>query len=95
MFRAWGITSPQMAPDLDTATREFAAAQELLASAPQNTEAIRRELLLAGSQWLFFEEALNQTGVSRAEQLRNIATTSERILQVMDDVTGMYEGMPK
>ncbi|EYS96589.1 hypothetical protein CF68_19920 [Cupriavidus sp. SK-4] len=95
MFRAWGITSPQMAQDLDTATREFAAAQELLASAPQNTAAIRRELLLAGSQWLFFEEALNQTGVSRAEQLRNIATTSERILQVMDDVTGMYEGMPR
>ncbi|MFJ1261051.1 hypothetical protein ACGLHR_52190, partial [Cupriavidus sp. CuC1] len=62
---------------------------------PQNTEAIRRELQLAGSQWLFFEEALNQTGVSRAEQLRNIATTSERILQVMDDVTSMYEGMPK
>ncbi len=95
MFRAWGITSPQMAQDLDTATREFAAAQALLTSAPQNTEAIRRELLLAGSQWLFFEEALNQTGVSRAEQLRNIATTSERILQVMDDVTGMYEGMPR
>ncbi len=95
MFRAWGITSPQMAQDLDTATREFAAAQELLTSAPQNTEAIRRELLLAGSQWLFFEEALNQTGVSRAEQLRNIATTSERILQVMDDVTGMYEEMPR
>ncbi len=95
MFRAWGITSPQMAQDLDTATREFAAAQELLTAAPQNTEAIRRELQLAGSQWLFFEEALNQTGVSRAEQLRNIATTSERILQVMDDVTSMYEGMPK
>ena len=95
MFRAWGITSPRMAQDLDMATREFAAAQELLTSAPQNTEAIRRELLLAGSQWLFFEEALNQTGVSRAEQLRNIATTSERILQVMDDVTGMYEGMPR
>ena len=95
MFRAWGINSPQMAQDLDTATREFAAAQELLTAAPQNTEAIRRELQLAGSQWLFFEEALNQTGVSRAEQLRNIATTSERILQVMDDVTSMYEGMPK
>ncbi|MGO4152144.1 type IV pili methyl-accepting chemotaxis transducer N-terminal domain-containing protein [Cupriavidus sp. YAF13] len=95
MFRAWGISSPQMAQDLDTATREFAAAQELLTAAPQNTEAIRRELQLAGSQWLFFEEALNLTGVSRAEQLRNIATTSERILQVMDGVTSLYEGMPK
>ncbi|WP_317924032.1 type IV pili methyl-accepting chemotaxis transducer N-terminal domain-containing protein [Cupriavidus sp. TA19] len=95
MFRAWGITSPQMARELDSATREFAAAQELLTVARQNTPAIRSELQLAGSQWLFFEEALNQTGVSRAEQLRNIATTSERILQVMDDVTGMYEAMAR
>lgn len=95
MFRSWGITSPRMAQDLDAATREFTAAQELLASAPQNTPAIRSELQLAGTQWMFFEEALKQTGVSRAEQLRNIATTSERILQVMDDVTAMYERMPK
>ena len=92
MLRAWGITSPQMAQELDGTAREFAAAQAFLAAAPQNTPAIRSELQLAGSQWLFFEEALKQTGVSRAEQLRNIATTSERILQVMDDVTGMYEG---
>ncbi|WP_244222832.1 type IV pili methyl-accepting chemotaxis transducer N-terminal domain-containing protein [Cupriavidus lacunae] len=91
MLRAWGITSPQMTQELDSATTEFAAAQELLTSAPQNTATIRGELQLAGSQWLFFKEALSQTGVSRAEQLRNIATTSERILQVMDDVTGMYE----
>jgi nitrate/nitrite-specific signal transduction histidine kinase len=95
MFRAWGITSPQMAQELDGAAREFAAAQALLTASPQNTPAIRSELQLAGSQWLFFEEALKQTGVSRAEQLRNIATTSERILQVMDDVTGLYEGMAR
>ncbi|ODV41877.1 hypothetical protein AWV79_32130 [Cupriavidus sp. UYMMa02A] len=95
MFRAWGITSPKTAQELDTAAREFGAALELLTAAPQNTPAIRSELQLAGSQWLFFEEALKQTGVSRAEQLRNIATTSERILQVMDDVTGMYEEMAR
>jgi hypothetical protein len=81
--------------DLTAATREFAAAQALLTSAPQNTAAIRGELQLAGAQWLFFEEAVNQAAVGRAEQLRNIATTSERILQVMDDVTGMYERLPQ
>ncbi|UIF87608.1 type IV pili methyl-accepting chemotaxis transducer N-terminal domain-containing protein [Cupriavidus necator] len=95
MFRAWGITSPQMAQELDSAAREFASAQELLTVAPQNTPAIRSELQLAGSQWLFFDEALKQTAGSRAEQLRNIATTSERILQIMDGVTGMYEGMAR
>ena len=95
MFRAWGITSPQMAQSLDTATREFSAAQQLLTSAPQNTADIRGELQLATTQWLFFDEALRQTGVSRAEQLRNIASTSERILQVMENVTTLYERIPK
>ncbi|KJK26414.1 hypothetical protein UB46_00100 [Burkholderiaceae bacterium 16] len=59
------------------------AAQEFLVSAPQNTAAISGELQIANAQWLFFYEALRQTAGSRAEQLRNVATTSERILQVM------------
>ncbi|MHA6822879.1 hypothetical protein [Ralstonia pseudosolanacearum] len=84
-----------MAQDLDAAIQEFTAAQAFLVSAPQNTAAIGSELQLAGTQWLFFEEAVRQPVVSRAEQLRNIATTSERILQVMDDVTGLYAGIVK
>ncbi len=95
MFRAWGIATPQMAQDLDAAIKEFDAAQAFLASAPQNTAAISSELQLAGTQWLFFEEAVRQAVANRAEELRNIATTSERILQVMDDVTGMYAGIAK
>nr|CUV14753.1 protein of unknown function [Ralstonia solanacearum] len=39
--------------------------------------------------------AVRQPAVSRAEQLRNIATTSERMPQVMDDVTGLYAGIVK
>jgi nitrate/nitrite-specific signal transduction histidine kinase len=93
MFRAWDITSAQMTQDLDAAMKEFAAAQALLTSAPQNTATISSELQLANTQWLFFAEALKQTAGSRDEQLRNVATTSERILQVMDDVTGLYEGV--
>jgi UDP-N-acetylglucosamine 2-epimerase len=73
--------------------KEFAAAQAFLTSAPQNSGAISSELQLANTQWLFFAEALKQTEGTRAEQLRNVATTSERILQVMDDVTGLYEGL--
>ena len=95
MFRAWGITSPQMTQDLDTAMKEFVAAQEFLISAPQDTEQISRELQLAETQWYFYNEALKQTAGSRAEQLKNVATTSERILQVMDGVTGMYEATDK
>lgn len=95
MFRAWDITSAQMTQDLDVAMKEFAAAQALLTSAPQNTPTITSELQLANTQWLFFSEAIKQTDGSRTEQLRNVATTSERILQVMDNVAGLYEGLAK
>lgn len=95
MFRAWDIASAQMPQELDAAVKEFVAAQALLTSTPQNTAAIGSELQLANTQWLFFSDAIKQTGGSRAEQLRNVATTSERILQVMDDVTGLYEGLAK
>ena len=95
MFRAWDITSAQMTQDLASAMKEFTAAQVFLTSAPQNSGAINNELQLASTQWLFFADALKQTEGTRAEQLRNVATTSERILQVMDDVTGLYEGLAK
>lgn len=95
MLRAWGVTSAQMSRDLSSAMQEFTSAQATLTSAPQNTGAINNELQLANTQWLFFAEAIKQTDGTRAEQLRNIATTSERILHVMDDVTGLYEGLPK
>lgn len=95
MFRAWDITSAQMTQDLDSALKEFTAAQAFLTSAPQNSGAINNALQLANTQWLFFAEALKQTEGTRAEQLRDVATTSERILQVMDDVTGLYEGLTK
>ncbi|MGT2493585.1 hypothetical protein ACU4GD_31620 [Cupriavidus basilensis] len=45
-----GALPPQMAQDLDTATGGITAQQELLTGAPQNTEAIRRELQLASSR---------------------------------------------
>ncbi|MCO5398226.1 hypothetical protein [Ralstonia soli] len=62
----------------------------MLTSAPQNSAAVRSGPQPANTQWLFFAEALGQTEGTRAEQLRNVAATSERILQVMDDVTGLY-----
>jgi len=61
-----------------------------LNQAPENTPEIRIELGLANTQWLFFEQALNGQE-SRDIALRNVATTSERILEVMDGLTGRYE----
>ena len=52
-----------------------------------------QELELAQVQWVFFDNALKSaiTPATRTQMITNIATTSERILEVMDRVTGMYD----
>ena len=67
-------------------------AHELLKNAPQSTPAIKTELQLAETQFTFFELALRnlKPGLGDAVAQTNVFTTSERILQVMDSVTGMY-----
>jgi hypothetical protein len=52
----------------------------------------RRELELAETQWAFFDTALRalHPGASDKRGMSEVFTASERILQVMDRVTGMY-----
>ena len=71
---------------------EFLKAHEVLKSAPETTAGIKAELQLAETQFTFFDTALRnrRPGQGEIEALNNVFTTSERILQVMDGVTGMY-----
>lgn len=95
MFRQWGITTPDMEKEARLAQREFVSALQALNQAPENSETIKGELELAGTQWLFFEQALRQQASSGQAQVytEHVATTSERILQVMDRITGLYAGL--
>ena len=68
---------------------DFRQALQTLAAAPMSTATIRGELELGASQWLFFESALNRPADEAG--LRTVATTSERLLEVMDRLTGLYE----
>ena len=54
-----------------------------------STPAIRSELELADSQWLFFDAALRRPADDAG--LNAVATTSERLLGVMDKLTSLYE----
>jgi hypothetical protein len=54
-----------------------------------STTAIRNELELAASQWLFFESALRRPADDMG--LNAVATTNERLLSVMDKLAGLYE----
>jgi hypothetical protein len=90
----WGVASSDMKTRMLEAREDFVAALAQLTGSPKNTPEIKRELELARMQWVFFDNALHAESDSAAfkKQLAvNVATTSERILEVMDRITGMYE----
>lgn len=68
---------------------EFKQALVILAAAPVSTPAIRDGLALGESQWVFFDAALQRKPDARG--LEAVATTSERLLEVMDKLTGLYD----
>jgi hypothetical protein len=68
---------------------EFKSALASMEAAPLSSSEIKREIELAKAQWLFFEQALmNEGGVTN--RLKNVATTSDRLLEMMDGLTMMY-----
>ena len=89
---SWDVQAALSTSELSKARDEFTKAQTILSSAPQATSAIKAELELAQMQFQFFESALRGLAPGRAQpqQMSDVFTTSERILQVMDKVTGMY-----
>ena len=72
---------------------EFKQGMAALAAAPLSTPGIRDELALGESQWVFFEAALQRK--SDARGLETVATTSERLLEVMDRLTDLYDNALK
>ncbi|MDO9226880.1 MAG: type IV pili methyl-accepting chemotaxis transducer N-terminal domain-containing protein [Pseudomonadota bacterium] len=93
MFRQWGISSSSMDKEAQLARREFVSALDALGKAQENDTPIKNELELARMQWLFLDEALKQQDVGGKDMMTyatNVATTSERLLEVMDRVTGHY-----
>lgn len=69
---------------------EFTASMELLTNAALQTPNIRAYLDLGRSQWMFLDLAL-QGKNGDLTQMRNVATSSERVLEVMNDLANEYE----
>jgi nitrate/nitrite-specific signal transduction histidine kinase len=96
MLRQWGISSAEMDNEAQIAQREFTSALAALEAAPENTAAVKDDLELARAQWVFFGQALRQQGAAGAlnpVHATDVATTSERLLEVMDRVTGRYAAL--
>lgn len=89
---SWGVDAAESTKELAKARNEFVDAHRLLASAAEATAQIREQLVQADQQFVFFDTALRnlRPGQSDTRLMANVFTTSERILQVMDGVTGLF-----
>ncbi|MES2039833.1 MAG: type IV pili methyl-accepting chemotaxis transducer N-terminal domain-containing protein [Pseudomonadota bacterium] len=91
----WNVAPGNAAASIAGTRKEFSVAMQILQASSGSNTRLKDELLLAQSQWTFFEAALRQTGEGKLQRqsASNVATTSERILEVMDKITGMYQQM--
>jgi len=89
---SWSVQTQVADTELAKARGEFVAAHALLTAAPETTPAIAAALDLADKQFFLFDAALRTLapGHPNLYHMRNVFTGSERILQVMDEVTGLY-----
>ena len=85
-----GLVDSKAARDLLGAdAQEFKRALDELGKAPISTPAIRTQLDLAQGQWVFVDAAVQRQTDKRG--LEAVATTSERLLEVMNRLTDLYE----
>jgi hypothetical protein len=89
---SWGVGTASAPAEIVKARAEFTAAQGALEQAPVDSPQILDELRLADLQWNFFDAALRELRPGRpdAVSMSHVFTTSERILEVMDGVTGRF-----
>lgn len=88
---AWGVGGSNATAEIDKAKKDFVAAHQELSSSAANTAPIKDGLALVNQQWIFFDTALSQKPDKEKTQVTNVATTSERILEEMEGVVGLYE----
>jgi Type IV pili methyl-accepting chemotaxis transducer N-term len=89
MLEEAGQLAPALAAEQAKLRAEFETTLASLRAATVNTPEINAELKLATTQWMFFQSAL--TAKHGLESARHVASTSERILEVMNNATGMYQ----
>lgn len=88
---AWDVAPAGSQKEIDVSKAEFVKMLGELMAAKENTPQIKEELELGNQQWSFFDAALAGRNPDKKTNMTNVATTSERILEVMDNVVGMYE----
>ena len=68
---------------------EFETALKSLEASGVTSPKIVQELTVARGQWLFYQNALDSK--DKALAIRDVASTSERVLEVMDGLVNLYD----
>lgn len=79
--------------DIDQARKEFASGLRELDAARENSPASREAISLARNQWIFFESAIGELGktdLRDGKSAQHVASSSERIAQVLDQTSLQY-----
>jgi Type IV pili methyl-accepting chemotaxis transducer N-term len=69
---------------------EFNTALQMLIKTPISTTGIREDLELCSAQWFLFENAVDLPK-NRADAMKNVASSSERLLELTNSLTDKYE----
>lgn len=79
--------------DIEQARREFSSGLQELDAARENSSASREAIGLARNQWIFFDGAISDLGKGERRDDKSalhVATSSERIAQVLDQTSLQY-----
>lgn len=79
--------------DIEQTRREFASGLQELDGARENSPASREAIGLARNQWIFFDGAIAELGKAERRDgklAQHVATSSERIAQVLDQASMQY-----
>lgn len=94
-YAAWGVAERPEKAAFDKARSEFAEALETLRIFPKNDDAIRNRLTMLQEQWGFMVAAFTPEKMSTYHPTgaRHVATASENILALADELTLLYENL--
>lgn len=88
----WGVVPGNGFSELAKDRRAFNSGLNALSGAPSTSQSIRNELELARQQWHLFEAALDaRESLDKKSRATNVALSSDRLLDMMDSITGMFE----
>ena len=93
MLFSAGLGKPSMQNEMDRVMHEFRGALNTLMSAPENTSAIKQQLVAVAQQWVWLESAPDMQTDNYYPLI--VADASEKILVLMESITDQYARLEK